>query len=805
MIRHFFTIAFRNLIRSSGFSAINIFGLAAGMTICGLIMLYVVDELGYDQHHRDSDRIYRLASETSTETWVAAPAPLAEAVKKEFPEVEESARLLRFPGTDKALLTHEEGNKQFFETNAFYVDSTFFDLFTYDFKFGDFATAMNEPNSIVISESIATRLFGDENPIDRVLKVTLSFGAFNYTIKGVFRETGKSHIPGHLFLSMANDNVGNWVKVQMSWAANSIFHTYIKLRKGSDPVSFNSKIRNYLINKGGDEFKAAGFEKWLFIQPLEDIYLRSNFGYEVAPNGNINNLYIFGSIAAFVLFMACINFMNLSTARSEKRATEVGIRKVSGSDRQSLILQFLGESLLMSGIALLLTFVFTQLLIPLFNELTNKNFSLTQMPAIFVWLTLLALITGVLAGVYPAFFLSSFKPAAVLKGGARSAFSVVAIRQGLVVFQFSISITLILVAILISQQMEFMSNRNLGFDKHQKIILSLQTAEAIAASDAVMNALRNNSQITSVARAGSYPGVESVTSMLFRVDGRPTTDNVDLRTVYAEPGYIKTLGIELLYGRDFAAEFKNDQNTIILNEAAAAQFGFAVQDAVGRKISFEIPGTASTMEVIGVVRDYHFQGLQQQIKPLALTVHPLFVGPTRYVIADVNTTGYAALIESIAASWKGIVPNSPFAYSFLDQDFQRNYEKEQRTSNLVRYFSLFAILIACLGLFGLATFTAEQRVKEIGIRKVLGAGVFHLVAMLSKDFLKLVVMAIVLSSPVAFYVATRWLESFAYRIDVQWWVFVVAGLAAIVVALLTTGFQAMKASLVNPVESLRSE
>jgi putative ABC transport system permease protein len=768
MIKHYIKVAFRILLRSKGFSSINIFGLATGMTTCILIMLYVMDEASYDKHHKDGHLLFRIASDTKGEKWVATPAPMAEALKKDFPEVEHATRLLRFPGAEKMLLKYEGNQKQFFETNAYYVDSTFFQLFSYELKFGDMRTALQGPNTIVISEDVATKFFGSENPVDRVLKIGLSFGEFNYTIKGVFKKTAiKSHIPANLLLSMVNQDVGGWVAAQTKWASNSIFHTYVKLKEGSDPFVFQGKLQDFLTRHGGDEFKAAGFEKELFIQPVEEIYLHSDYGYEVAPNGNIRYLYIFASIAAFVLVIACINFMNLSTARSEKRAKEVGIRKVNGTTRRSLIGQFLGESLLVSLMALALTILMIQFLTPAFNELTNKNLSLQQLPNVFIWLALFTLVTGFLAGLYPAFYLSSFKPISVLKGTSRNSVSAIAIRKGLVVFQFAISIALIMGAILITQQMTFMGSQSLGFRKEQKLILPIQTAEANANSNTMKNELLNNSQVTSVAKGGTYPGIESVTSMAFYAEGKPANDNVDIQTNYAEPGYLETLGIELLKGRGFAEEFKNDEGALVLNETAINRLGYTLENAVGKKVYFEFMNATQSMEIIGVVKDYHFQGLQQKIKPLALAVNPLFVGPTSYLILDVKTDRYAELIGTIQQTWNKVNPTSPFAYSFLDEDFQKNYENEERTSALVQYFTVVAIVIACLGLFGLTTFTAEQRIKEIGVRKVLGASVTQIVTLLSKDFIKLVVIAILVSSPFAYYLMDKWLEQFAYRIEIS--------------------------------------
>ena len=806
MYKSYFKIGWRNLLSNKTFSFINISGLAIGMTTCVLIMLYVLDEMSYDKHHLNGDRIYRIASEVKGEKWVAAPAPLAEGIMKDLPEVEQITRLLRFPGAEKMLLKDEQSKKQFFETNAYYVDSTFFQIFSYYLKFGDIHTALNEPNSIIISEQIATKFFGNENPVNRVLKVGLSFGDFNYTIKGVLKSTkNKSHIPADLLLSMNNGDVGDWVKMQTNWASNSIFHTYVKLKESASSSIFESKLADFLNRNGGDDFKAAGFEKKLFIQPLKDIHLHSDYGYEVATNGNIKYIYIFTSIAAFLLLIGCINFMNLSTARSEKRAREVGLRKAIGAGKQALVAQFLSESVLLSALALVFAFVFIQLLLPIFNQLTNKELSLFQVPNIYLWMITLTLGTGLLSGMYPAFYLSSFKPITALKGKLMNTISAVMIRKGLVIFQFTISIILILGAIIIQQQMGFLGNQSLGFDKNQKIILPLQTNESHININTLTNELLNNSQVLAAAIGGAYPGIESVTSMLFYAEGKTNHENVDIQTIYAEAGYIKTLGIELLQGRDLAKESTNDQSSLVLNETAVNHLGYTVDNAVGKKVNFEFQNETRSMNIIGVVKDYHFQSLHQKIRPLALTISPLFSGPTSYLILDVKTIHYSEMLKTFQTTWNKINPGSPFAYSFLDRDFQKNYVKEERTAQLIQYFTLIAIVIASMGLFGLSTFTIEQRTKEIGIRKFLGASVSQIITLLSKDFLKLVLVAILLSSPLAYYIMNRWLQDFAYRIEIQWWVFVISAIGAILIALFTISFQAIKTALMNPIKSLRSE
>ncbi|WP_339815281.1 ABC transporter permease [uncultured Imperialibacter sp.] len=806
MVTHNLKISWRSLLRNKSLSFINVFGLSVGLTTCMLIMLYVADEMSYDKHFKDGDRIVRIASDVNGEKWVAQAAPMAAALAEDFPEVEQVTRLLRFPGLERMLLRDKQTQKQFFESNGYYVDSTYFEVLSTELLFGDSKTALSEPNSIVISQDVANRFFGSENPVGKVLEVGLSFGVFNYTVKGVLKKNPyKSHIPANLLLSMNNGDVGGWVDRQKSWATNSIFHTYVKLKEGTDPLVFEGKLDEFFDRHGAAYFEASGIKKTLFVQPVTDIYLHSTYEFEVAANGNIKYLYIFTSIAGFLLLIACINFMNLSTARSERRAKEVGMKKVIGASKSSLISQFFIESILMSVLALFFSLILIQLALPAFSELTDKQLSLLQLPNLLAWLAVLTLLTGLLAGVYPAFFLSSLRPAAVLKGKLKNSSTASAIRQGLVIFQFSVSIILILGSLVINQQMNYLSHQNLGFDKARKIVLPLLTSEAGSNAVAFKNALLGNSQVVSAAIGGSYPGIESLTDMLFYAEGKEKTDNVDIQTTYVQEGYLKTLGITLLEGRTFSKEFQADSNALVLNEEAVSQLGYPLEDAVGRSIHYEIDGQKYAMRIIGVVKDYHHQSLHQKIKPLALTVAPLFSGPTAYVIVDTSGGDYSKLTASFEETWKEFNPNSPFSYSFLDADFERNYQNEARTLTLIQYFTLIAIIVACMGLFGLAAFTAERRTREIGIRKVLGATVSQIVAMLSTDFMKLVGLSVLIASPIAYLAMQKWLNGFAYHIDISWWLFAVAAGIAAILALVTVSFQAIKAATSNPVKSLKAE
>jgi len=808
MLQNYLKIAFRNLSRNKLFSSINIFGLAAGLAVCLLIMLYIFDELSYDKHHKDGDRTYRLAYITGTgDDWSAQPAPVAFTMKAEMPEVQEVTRLLKFPDMDKVLLQNESplNPRKFFESNGYYVDSTFFQLFTYDFIYGNSQTALARPNSLVLSESIAAKLFGNENPIGKPLKLGLPFGDFVYTVQAVFKENHKSHIPAHFFLSMRNTDLGSWTERQTSWATNNIFHTYVKLKAGVDAHAFEKRMSAFMDRHEGPELKQAGMTKGHFIQHMPDIYLHSSIGNEIAPNGNIRYLYIMGSIAAFILVIACINFMNLSTARSEKRAREVGVRKVIGAGRASLIHQFLGESFLLCLIALAIALLLTQLLLPLFNQLTQKELTLSNNPQLILWIAGLALLTGLLSGLYPAFYLSSFKPVTVLKGKILNSWSASALRKGLVVFQFTISVALILGAIVIGSQLNYLKNQNLGFKKDQQLILPITSMNVAKNYHALKNEILRTAGVASVTSGSTYPGIRNINDILLYAEGRSVSNNVDVATASIEDDYFETLGLHLLYGRPFARNSMADSNHIILNQTAVKQLGLDQATAVGKRVTYEFQGAYHNMEVTGVIKDFNFESLHNPIKPLGFSVNNFFANKYNYTIIGLQTAEYTRALKAIEKAWTKINPNAPFEYSFLDQDFQRNYEKDQRTATLVIYSTSIAILIACLGLFGLAAFSAERRTREIGIRKVLGASVTNVTMLLSGEFIRLTLLAFLIASPLAWYGMDRWLRNFTYRVSLSWWMFAAAGGLAIVIALITVSSQAIKSALANPVKSLRTE
>jgi len=812
MLKNYFKIAWRILTRNKVYSFINIFGLAAGLATCLLIMLYIFDESNYDQHHKNGKNVFRIASvsgsDNKTETWAAVSAPLAAGIKTELPETAEITRLLTFPDIATMLLKYnsDKGEKKFFENRGYYVDSTFFHIFTYDFIYGDASTALNRANTMVISRELSEKFFGKENPTGKAILINTPFGEMNYTVTGVYNsQRYKSHIPANFFLSMHNNDMWNWVQQQTSWGGNNVFYTYIALKDGTDARRFEKKLNAFYERHSADENKAAGFSKNLFLQPLKDIYLRSSIGNEIGVNGNITYLYILGCIGVFILLIACINFMNLSTARSQKRAKEVGVRKVMGAERWALVRQFLGESFLMCVIALALALTLAWTLLPVFNDLTQKNIQPLSSPVIIYWIAGLALFTGLLAGAYPAFYLSAFAPAAVLKGKIRNSFSATAVRKGLVIFQFTISICLVLGAIVIWQQLSLLNNQQMGFNKEQQLVLPLQQGFKNSKKDYTLlkNELQKNSAITAISSGSAYPGIPNLNDVLCYAEGKTINDVVDLRIAGANIGFIETLGFTVLSGRTFSESFTADSNAVILNETAVKELGYTTATAPGKKIQYDYRGH-HFMQIVGVVKDFNYQSLHNSIKPFGFT-SGLLANKYGYLVARVKGNDYSRLLQQVKQSWTKLNPGVPFVYSFLDQDFQRNYEKEQHSSGIIVSFTVIAILVACLGLFGLAAFSAEQRTKEIGIRKVLGASATDMMALLSGEFIKLVMVAFAIASPIAWYCMSQWLQSFAYQVSISWWMFATAGLLALFIALVTVSFQAIKAAIANPVQSLRTE
>ncbi|RKN80279.1 ABC transporter permease [Ulvibacterium marinum] len=804
MLINYFKIAWRNLLKNKVFSFVNIFGLSIGLSACFLLVLYITDELSYDKHHDAAERLYRVALNTESEKWAGTPGVMSKGLKNDFPEVEQVTRVLNFPNTGNMLLKNEERNIQIYEQKGYYVDSTFFEIFTYNFKYGNIENALNSPNTVVISEEISEKLFGEENPIDQIVSIEIPYGKIDYTVKGVFdNSNNKSHVDPNLLLSMQNGDIGQWVNSQTNWATNSIFHTYIKLRQRSDPVAFENKLPAFLEKNASNDFREAGLKKSLFLQPVKDIYLKSSIGHEISNNGSMLYIYIFSSIAAFILLIACVNFMNLSTAKSEKRASEIGVRKAVGATKTSLINQFLGESMFMCLLSLLLALLIVVACLPAFNTLAQKSLTVTGNPEILLWIVGLAIFTGLLSGSYPALYLSSFKPVMALRGKGGGTNTAATIRKGLVIFQFCISACLILVSILFWQQMSFIDGRDLGFKKDGQIVIPFRNASTAGNYSGLKSEILQIPNVVSASAGSTYPGFELVQSNMFFAEGKTKNEQVDVRLAQISDDYVETLGYERLYGRTLSRNDVNRDNAIVLNETAVKRLGYAPANAVGQNIYYVSSGERRSYEIVGVVRDFNHESLHKTITPYGLV--GLNQAQPAYFIANVRQGDLDEVISKVENVWSNVNKGIPFEYSFLDDDFQKNYEKEKRTSTVTIGFTLIAIFIACIGLYGLASYTTEQRKKEVGIRRVLGASVLSITILHLKNFLKLVLIALLIASPLSYFLGNTWLQDFTYRIDIGWQLFLIGGLFVICIAFFTVGSQVVKASMANPVKNLKTE
>ncbi|TMI80778.1 MAG: FtsX-like permease family protein, partial [Bacteroidetes bacterium] len=773
---------------------------------CLLILIYVIDELSYDRFNKKADRIYRIDADINFggTHWVlaVAPDPLGPTLKKDFPQVEQYVRFRNYGGL---LVKKENQNVQ--EDKVIYVDSTLFDVFTLSIISGDPRTSLTDPSSIVITERMAKKYF---NTADAVGKTLVVSDTTNYKVSAVIKNMPvQSHFNFDFFLPLHNEESreGNWL--------SNNFNTYVVLKAGADPKKLERQldiiIKKYVFPQAeqvfhatAEEFKKTGTHVFYGLMPVTQIHLHSSKTGELGANGSMQYVYIFSAIAAFILLIACVNFMNLATARSSNRAKEVGVRKVLGSDRANLIRQFLMESMLISFISMALAVGIAELLLPYFNQLSGKQIELGLLSRLWLLpaLILLMLFVGLLAGSYPAFYLSAFQPVTVLKGKLAGGFKRSWLRNSLVVFQFAISIFLIVGTVVIYSQLIFIRSRKLGFDREH--VLVIQNCYPLGnQAKTFRNELLNIRGVESATMTGYLPTADSRNdSPLFPDAALDQKRAVAMQNWYVDENYIPTLKMQMVKGRNFSAEMKTDSSAIIINEAAAKLLPF--DDPVNKTLYYliNIQNRETKMyHVIGVVKDFNFNSLREQVSPMAL-----FYGEERGKMAvRFKSADIASLISAVETKWRTLAPNQPFNYSFMDEDFNNIYLNEQRVGRIAVSFSALAILIACLGLFGLVTYAAEQRTKEIGIRKVLGASVSNIINMLSKDFMKLVFIAMLIAFPLGWYFMNKWLEDFAYRISIDWKIFLTAGVAAMLIAILTVSAQALKAALANPVNNLRTE
>ena len=807
MLKNYIKIAIRNLWKHKGFSAINIFGLAVGIATCLVIMVFVIDELSYDKYNKKADRIYRVDGDIqfggNHYILAVVPDPMGPTLKKDYPQVEQYVRF-----RDNGGFRVKKGNENVQENKVIRVDSTLFDVFTLPLLSGDTKRALVDPNTVVITEKVAEKYF---NSTDVVGKTFIVNDTENYKITGVLKNIPtQSHFNYDFFVSMSSSEESR----KNNWLSNN-FNTYILLKEGQDARPFDGKLNEVvnkylsvqvkqLLNISMSDFEKSGNFDRYSLTPLTQIHLHSDKVGELGANANMQYVYIFSAIAIFILLIACINFMNLSTASSSGRSKEVGVRKVLGSQKNNLVFQFLTESLLISCIALLLAIVFAALMLPYFNQLSGKQIQLGLFSRMWLLPTLLliALIVGLLAGSYPAFYLSSFQPIAVLKGKLTRGFKSGWLRSSLVIFQFAISIVLIVGTVVIYNQLNFIQNKKLGFDREHVLVIK-NTYSLGNQAKSFKNELLNINGVQSVAMTGFLPtGDYRNDSPLFPDASLDQKKAVAMQNWDVDENYIPTLKIEIASGRNFSSQMPTDSSAIIINESAAKLLNF--DDPLNKTLYYITSlknKSTRAYHIVGVIKDFNFNSLRQQVTPLAL----FYAEEKGSVAIRFKTANIPHLITDVENKWKSIVANQPFDYSFMDDDFNNIYKGEQRIGKIAMIFSILAIFIACLGLFGLVTYAAEQRTKEIGIRKVLGATVTNIVGMLSKDFLKLVLIAFVIAAPLAWWAMHSWLQDFAYRINISWWIFMIAAIVTMLIALVTISFKAIRAALSNPVKSLRTE
>jgi len=798
MLRNYLKVTLRSFWKARLFSTLNLVGMSIGVAAVGLMVLYIIHELSYDRFHAKADRIFRVvhyADWTRGSLRMASTsAPYAQALRHEYPQIEKA---VRFHPEGGGVITYR--NTRIDAPDIYFTDPSVFDVFTYPFLYGNPATALTRPETIVLTRTLAEKLFGDAS---KAVGQPIEFANhFVNTVTGVIEDVpAASHLQFSALRALPANYTNGW--------QNSELYTYVLLAKDSDPKTLEAKFprfyQKYVLPEMGQ-----GVNYRMEFQPLTAIHLHSHLDFEASPNGNINTVYIFAVLAALILLIACINYVNLYTARSAKRVREVGVRKAIGSQRSQLVGQFLVESFLMAFLATVLGFMLIQTALPFFNQLANKSLSVTPYgwPATVSLLVVFALALGLLSGGYPAVLLSRFRPVMALKVQTGNRIGGASFRKSLVVFQFMAAIVLIASSWVIYRQMGYVLVKDLGFNKDQVLTFHLDSKEARQQVQALKEELLKSPLIASASAASNPIGNNNIgTSGLFfeQANGAMATATQITHRFMADADFLRTLEIQLVKGRNFSDSSPGDATgAVLVNEALVRKMGWP--SPIGKRIQStpDENGQTKTVQVVGVIRDFHIYSLQHQIEPLILQLPPASDKDNLYV--RIQPQKAAQALAYIEAVYKKFDPAAQPNIQFLDQNFARQYETEQRQATILLSFTVLAVLIACLGLFGLAAFTAEQRTKEIGIRKVLGASVASITVMLSRDFLKLVLIALVLATPIAWYAMNQWLVHFAYCIALHWWLFALAGGLALVIALLTVAFQAIKAALMDPVESLKTE
>lgn len=810
MIKNYFKIAVRNLMRHKFISGVNLFGLTVGITCCLLILSYIMHELSYDKYHKRAANIYRVNrtfynAETKAVNLAlgAVAPPIGPLLQNDFPEIKEVSRVLQV-----ANIAFRYEDKRFNERDLYFADENFFDLFDVAVTKGNKDRALDEPYSVMLSEETAKKYFGANDPLDKMVKIDNQIIA---KITGVFKAfPSNSHFHPEILVSfntLKDTAIYGEEQLRTNWGNNAFF-TYLLLPEKYNPknleAQFPAFLNRHYPQSANNRFKPSDWTS-LSLTKLTDIHLYSHKDDELEENGDIKRVYIFSAIALFILLIACINYMNLSTARSVLRAKEIGVRKTIGAGKRELITQFLTESIFVAWVATLLAFGLTWIALPWLNELSGLQLSFNALlkPEVILSLLVVPFIVGVFSGLYPALFLSSFQPVKVLKGIVKVGGGSISLRRALVVLQFAVSIILMISTIVVFQQLGYMQNKSLGFDRNHVVILNYNSTLA-ETYDGFRNELLNNASIKGVGRSSRIPTgrlLDASGAQIKRGDSL-VPSSAEIKSVGGDDGFLSTYGVNVIAGRNFSRQRGLlDTSAFLINEAALKALGLpSPQAAIGKEFQYG----RRKGEIVGVFNDFHFESMHERILPIALSMptSQASYGQISIKIAGNNIPGALSHIEN---TWKKFLPEMPYEYNFLDNNFDRLYEAEQRQGTVFVVFAFIAIFIACLGLFGLSAFAISQRVKEIGIRKVLGADVSSIVGLLSKDFLKLVLVAAIIAFPVAWYAMHQWLQDFAYRIGISWWVFLLAALIATIIAFVTISFQSLKAATSNPVKNLRTE
>jgi len=809
MLRNFLKVSIRNLVRNKTYSLINILGLSIGMACSIIIFLFILDELSYDRYHDNANNIYRVGIDASMQgnqmQGYVTGSPLGRTFVSEVPEVIKSTRIVRMQFNDSETVV-SYGDIKFVEERLFFVDSTYFDMFNVEFISGDSRKVLNSPNMIVITESVGVKYFKNENPVGKSLNIQ----GCEYLIQGIIKDCpSNSHIHYDILASIVSIPNAHYE----TWMSNDMSYTYLLLDKDADSEMVKDKMfkvaKNYIepelqavFGVTMDEFLDAGNSFDYILQPLTDIHLKSHTDYEIEANSNIVYVYVFSIIAFFILFIAIINFMNLSTARSATRTKEVGVRKVIGAVRRSLFYQFLFESIVMSIISLILGMVIIESVLPYFNSFTLKDLSIGYFSNIYVLpsLIILAIMVGLVSGIYSASYLSSSKVLSAIKGKALSGANHSWFRSSLVIFQFSISITLFICTFIIYSQLDLIRNKDIGFEK--KNIIVIEKADILENSfNTFCDELESNPLIEGVASSSTLPA-RLFSGLPCTIKGDNSNKSFAPRLMSVNYKFADTYNLRIKDGRFFSEDFSTDSFAVVLNEAAVKEFGFD-DNVVGKQLVTSLYGNIFTWNVIGVVKDFNFKSLHQDVGSLIMT-SPVVNG-TSLVSVRLKSNVSQDIIKFIGDKWKSFESEVPFSYYIMEDEFDNLHSEEFRTGDVFILFSILAIFIACLGLFGLASFMAEQKTKEIGIRKALGASTSKVLTLLITQFTKWVVLANVVAWPLAYFFMKSWLTNFAYRVNMSWWIFIVSAILGLLIAIFTVSFQALKAARNNPVNSLRYE